>query len=143
MVLFSCNWRLTMFDIITFLSSDCRAQALKLSEHLKKGPKKFFVFILQTLTLTHFFCIFSLTLISYLKSLLNLFDEYNFLKYQWLSWKWTKIRFSQKVYLPLKPTWHSCFFSFSLTQPKTYGISISPEIETILPLCLFDSVSAL
>ena len=36
-----CNWNLTKFDIITLLSSDCRARALKLSKHLKKGQKMF------------------------------------------------------------------------------------------------------
>ena len=39
---------------------------------------------------------------------------------QWPSLKWLKIRFKKKVYLPLKPTWHSCFFSsfFHLHDPK-------------------------
>ena len=32
--------------------------------------------------------------------------------------KWLKIRYSKKCYLPLKPTWCSCFFSFSLAWPK-------------------------
>ena len=35
-----CNRNLTKFDILTLLSSDCRAWALKLSEPLKNSKKK-------------------------------------------------------------------------------------------------------
>ena len=35
-----CNWNLTKLDILTLLTFDCRAWALKLSEHLKKTKKK-------------------------------------------------------------------------------------------------------
>ena len=34
-----CNRNLTKLDILTLLSSDCKALALKLSKHLKKKKK--------------------------------------------------------------------------------------------------------
>ena len=36
-----CNWNLTKLVYETLVSSDCRAWALKLSEHLKKWQKMF------------------------------------------------------------------------------------------------------
>ena len=46
-----CNWNLTKLYILTLLSSDYRAWALKLSKHLKKRTFHVFIFILPTLTL--------------------------------------------------------------------------------------------
>ena len=47
-----CNQNLTKLDILTLLSSNCRAWALKLSEHLKKRTSHVFIFILPTPTWT-------------------------------------------------------------------------------------------
>ena len=83
-----CNRNLTKFDILTLLSSDCRAWAQKLSKHLKRQQKMFFVFILPSPTSTSFFGTLNLTflkIISYFQSLINLCDVYHFKKYQWLS----------------------------------------------------------
>ena len=43
-----CNLNLPKLDTLTLLSSNCRACALKLSKHLKKGQNMFFILILPT-----------------------------------------------------------------------------------------------
>ena len=48
-----CNSNLTKLEILTLLSSDCRAWALKLSKYLKKRTHHVFVFILLQCNLTH------------------------------------------------------------------------------------------
>ena len=116
-----CNWNLTKFDILTLLSSYCRAEALKLSEPLKKQQKHVFVFILPPPSLPWFFCTFFLTLkkiISHLWSLLNLCDKYHFKKIVRIVIKLVKNQIFKKVYLLLKPTWRSCFFLFLSHDPK-------------------------
>ena len=107
-----CNRNLTTFDILTLLGSDCRARALKLSEHLKK--KHIFFCQFCQLQFKHSFCTFPLTLkkiLSYLKSSLNLCDEYHVLKISTAVIKVVKSQIFNKAYLPLKPTLRSCFFS--------------------------------
>ena len=42
--LMRCNLNLPKLDILTWLSSDYRARALKLSEHLKKGQNMFYFY---------------------------------------------------------------------------------------------------
>ena len=82
-----CNRNLTKFDILTLLSSDCKAWALKLSKPLKNQQKMFYLHFAHS-NFKVFFCTFSLSskkIISYLKYLLNLYDEYHFKKYHWLS----------------------------------------------------------
>ena len=49
-----CNENLTKFDILTLLSSNCRALALKLSGHLKKGQKMFLSSFFQFQLQHHF-----------------------------------------------------------------------------------------
>ena len=59
-MLMLCNLNLTKLDIITLLSSDCRAWAPKLSEHLKKRTNHVLVFICQ-FKIIFFFLHFLLT----------------------------------------------------------------------------------
>ena len=81
----------------------------------EKTTKYIFVFILPTPSLPWFFCTFFLTLkkiISCLQSLLNLCDEYHLKKILKTVIKLVKNQIFKKVYIPLKPTWRSCFFLF-------------------------------
>ena len=52
-----CNLNLTKLDILTLQSSNCRAWALKLSEHLKK-KKNMFLSSFYQIQLKHNFCPF-------------------------------------------------------------------------------------
>ena len=60
--LMCCNWNLTKLDILTLLSSDCRARALKIGRAFEKKTKYVFVFNLPTPTLTSFFLHFIINL---------------------------------------------------------------------------------
>ena len=76
-----CNQNWTKLDKLILLSSNCRAWALKLCEHLKKRTNHVFVFILPIQTLGSFsrtFSLFFFINISYPKSSINSCDEYHF-----------------------------------------------------------------
>ena len=76
-----CNQNLTKFFILTLLSSNCRAWALKLSEHLKNNKIFFSLYFVNSIFTMIFFAISSLLeKDSYLKSLLNLCDDFNWKK---------------------------------------------------------------
>ena len=72
-----CNWNVAKLDVLTLLSSDCRTWALKLSKHLKKGQNMFCLHFAISSFNVIFFSIFSKN-IRYLKSSINLYDEYLF-----------------------------------------------------------------
>ena len=69
-----CNRNVTRFDILTLLSSDCRAWALKLSEHLNKQIFLNLHFA-NTIFIVVFFCTFFLTYYFFICSI--------FTKYIW------------------------------------------------------------
>ena len=109
-----CNKNLTKFDILTLVSSDCRAQALKLSEHLKNDNKCFCFYFANS-----YFRVIFLHFLFYFKK--NYFVSLIFTKFMWwipffkMSMTFIKVVKNQtfkKVYLPLKPPWRSCFFHF-------------------------------
>ena len=128
-----CNSHLTKLDILTLLSSDCRAWATKLSKHLKKWTNHVFVFTLPVSTLIKnkiphflfiFFLFFFLILNLYLFSLLNTFSYItNVIKV-------VKNLMFQKSFTSHEINWTLLFFfvsSFSLAGPKTKAESSNSQ----------------
>ena len=108
-----CNWNLTKLDILPLLSSDCRAWALKLSEHLKILICLCLHFVNSNLKVFFFiFHILHLHLIYVMNTIFHILT--NVIKV-------VKIKFFRKVQLPMKPTEHYCLCPFHLQDPKPKG----------------------
>ena len=115
-----CNWNLTKLNILTLLSSDWKAWALKLNEHLKKRTENVFCLHFANSNFNIiFFGIFSLTLkkLFYVFIIHKIFDNIMF----YLSMtviKVVKNRIFRKKLPSLETNLTLLFFSFLLAQSK-------------------------
>ena len=116
-----CNRSITKLDILTLLSCDCRAWALKLIKHIKKQTNHVFCLHFPNsnfrIIFLHFLFIFFLFFnISYPNFSLNLCYEYNFLTIRNCHKSSKNLDFSEKFDFPWNQLDAFVFVFFPRTQ---------------------------